>query len=825
MAIQLRRCLLVLIFFGLTDLADAQIPKAKITGARVGFSGIQGSKQYRFKTGQWAPLYIDVDVGLEQIGSKDYEIVVETTDNDDMQNYFYERRFLPTLEKQTSYMLLAYVRTGLENSEITVSLRSLSSRGENLSTRKVDSLNYESLSPSTYHYLALGGPLSGLRRALTLSSTMPLKPGQVPEEGGMEVEGPETQQRRVSYIDSVELMPTSWFGYQSADTVLLATGSKNFVEQLNLANDDRATARLMALKEWVQRGGQLVVAVGHNHDLVGQVLTRMEIIDLTVKGLVPQVKRLPGVEKWADQTHEPFRGRPSPTNPGEISSMEVANLVPGAGVKVLAYDQREEGAKGAYPVIVQASCGRGRILVLAFDVDQPPFTFWKGQAKFWNTLRQNLEPPGIDNLKSTPNYGFRGYGYQSNELASRLQESLEAFPDVPVISFGWVALFILVYILIVGPLDYFFLKKVIKRLELTWITFPTVVILISTIAYFAAYYLKGNDLRINKVDVVDIDLQQPHAYGTTWFTLFSPRIQNYTVGVEPNTPTWGKETSGDRTSFSPLVGWMGRPESGPRGMHGGSPGLFRRAYDYAPEASGLLGVPIQVWSTKSFTASWHRPLAGRELFEAELEFTRTQDKKVGGWITSHLPVELHDVVLFYRGRAYNMGRLTPEVRNRIDDKEVGAKAGDLDLHTWFQQGFIRPKAFQATPSSKYSQTGFSGPSNQPLNSPGLVIKPILFFGHPSDSTPGTNQPRQNSMLRDLDQRWRLDPDNRQEVVLFGRAMPAVGQNSEGPAEDMTQSGLSPSRLWLGKLPGEPNRPALIGTLFQETYVRVFIPVK
>jgi hypothetical protein len=81
------------------------------------------------------------------------------------------------------------------------------------------------------------------------------------------------------------------------------------------------------------------------------------------------------------------------------------------------------------------------------------------------------------------------------------------------------------------------------------------------------------------------------------------------------------------------------------------------------------------------------------------------------------------------------------------------------------------------------------------------------------------------MLRDLDQRWRLDPDNRQEVVLFGRAMPAVGQNSEGPAEDMTQSGLSPSRLWLGKLPGEPNRPALIGTLFQETYVRVFIPVK
>src|SRR5207253_10708386 len=99
---------------------------------------------------------------------------------------------------------------------------------------------------------------------------------------------------------------------------------------------------------------------------------------------------------------------------------------------------------------------------------------------------------------------------------------------IPVSSCGWVALFILVYILVLGPLYYFFLQKVVNRLELTWITFPTVVITISVAAYFTAYWLKGNDQKINKVDLVDIDLHTQQVVGQSWFTIFSPRIQHYT---------------------------------------------------------------------------------------------------------------------------------------------------------------------------------------------------------------------------------------------------------------------------------------------------------
>src|SRR5205823_1786103 len=127
---------------------------------------------------------------------------------------------------------------------------------------------------------------------------------------------------------------------------------------------------------------------------------------------------------------------------------------------------------------------------------------------------------------------FNRFGGQPRtDLAGDLRNNLEQFENVSNISFGWVALFIFIYILVVGPLDYFFLKKVVKRLELTWITFPTVVLVVSAVAYFTAYALKGNDLRINKLDLVDIvgelDEKGAHsegtrAYGSTWFTLFSP---------------------------------------------------------------------------------------------------------------------------------------------------------------------------------------------------------------------------------------------------------------------------------------------------------------
>ena len=72
---------------------------------------------------------------------------------------------------------------------------------------------------------------------------------------------------------------------------------------------------------------------------------------------------------------------------------------------------------------------------------------------------------------------------EGGELGVDFKRELEQFEEVPVISFGWVALFILFYIVLVGPLDYFILKKVFKRLEWTWISSPILVLVVSVAAY------------------------------------------------------------------------------------------------------------------------------------------------------------------------------------------------------------------------------------------------------------------------------------------------------------------------------------------------------
>ena len=121
----------------------------------------------------------------------------------------------------------------------------------------------------------------------------------------------------------------------------------------------------------------------------------------------------------------------------------------------------------------------------------------------------------------------------STDLSSQLRVALEQFRGVKLIPFGWVAFFIFLYILLIGPGDYFFLKKVLKRMELTWITFPTIVVTVSLVAYYAAYVLKGNDLLVNKVDVVDIDQAAGLARGNTWISLFSPQNRDYNIRTIP----------------------------------------------------------------------------------------------------------------------------------------------------------------------------------------------------------------------------------------------------------------------------------------------------
>jgi hypothetical protein len=236
-----------------------------------------------------------------------------------------------------------------------------------------------------------------------------------------------------------------------------------------------------------------------------------------------------------------------------------------------------------------------------------------------------------------------------------------------------VAGLIVAYVLLIGPIDYFFLRKVVGRMEWTWLTFPLVVALVCVAAYVLAYQLKGDQLRVNQIDLVDVDAASGQMRGATWVDVFSPRMESFDFTVEPRGAD-GRAVPDAKV----LMAWLGLPGSGLGGMnpHANGPILWNDDFRYATDLDALYDVPIQVWSTKSLTARWSAPTTAypaADLAEG--------DRILSGSITNTLPFSLRDCVLMHGSSAYQLGTLSPGVRFRL-----GPTVKRVELRTFLTRG-------------------------------------------------------------------------------------------------------------------------------------------
>jgi hypothetical protein len=268
-----------------------------------------------------------------------------------------------------------------------------------------------------------------------------------------------------------------------------------------------------------------------------------------------------------------------------------------------------------------------------------------------------------------------------------------------------------------------------------------------------------------------------------------------------------------------LVSWLGRPDSGFGGTERGrSQSLFRRSYEYDTDARGLLGVPIQVWSSKSFTARWEAPLDPKHLpFQADLrhpgdaEDPKGNPKNLSGFVMNQLPVALEEAWLMYgdgdaKIKFLSLGRMEPNERKEI---AVVRNQGSNDLEQWIPAS--------SPPTMRFTRFGQTTSSSQA--GPFVIsLKKALF--HDASQ----NELLRNNLLKHLDQKWRLAKHSDQ-AVLVARVSP-MGPHNKDQAEKINEAPWTPTKLWLGELPdsGKPH-PSLWGTMQQETYIRAFLSVK
>lgn len=139
------------------------------------------------------------------------------------------------------------------------------------------------------------------------------------------------------------------------------------------------------------------------------------------------------------------------------------------------------------PVLAEKEIGYGKTYYFAPDPGLSPLNDWDGMEDIYGHLL------GFKSPIPTWGNGVRDIYYANTALSTLPELSLPSF----VYICGWLGL----YIIIIGPVNYFVLRR-LKRTELAWVTIPALVIVFTSLAYFSGYAYRGTKPILNRIMIM-----------------------------------------------------------------------------------------------------------------------------------------------------------------------------------------------------------------------------------------------------------------------------------------------------------------------------------
>jgi hypothetical protein len=359
-----------------------------------------------------------------------------------------------------------------------------------------------------------------------------------------------------------------------------------------------------ALVDWVMTGGQLLIG----GDQLGATLAQLpEALRLATMG-----------EPVADGT-----GGLTPTLSATIPGVA---LTPTAGARVIAGS--EEHVMG-----VQRDLGKGMVTLVGFSLGAPQLVnlppndqfFWE-RVVHLPTLVPNMPPEFLNGDMRTEQLGF----------------ALTQLPTLAMPPLGVLAGLLAAYLLIIGPGLYLLLRRW-DRQAWGWVAIPVATLLFSAGAYGYALGLRGNDLILNQISVVE-------PLGTRTFVqtlggVFSPRTQTYTVHSDAD------------VLFRPLGGAF----MGPGVNSNASSGSH---YQQAPSA--VRDLSVAQWAMSSFAAD--QMVDGTPL-EADLTLV---DNMLRGEVRNTGTTAINGLALVQNTQIARIGDLQPGEQRTVEMKLDGA---------------------------------------------------------------------------------------------------------------------------------------------------------
>ncbi len=378
-----------------------------------------------------------------------------------------------------------------------------------------------------------------------------------------------------------------------------------------------------SIRQWVLAGGHLILATSDEIALKASPLQAWLPVrvlgESRLRDLSGLTRLLPG--------QEPLR----------ITTVDALRFEFDAGNALVT------GLDG--PVLARLPLGFGRITLLGLDLHRPPLAGWSGAPALCELLADVRESrAGSASTSATLGRSESGV----SDIQTQLAAAIDQFPASGKLTNRLVMGLLLLYLLLIGPLDYLLVHRVLRRPEWTWFTFPLMVLAGASIAARYSNAHTPQTVTANCLEIVDID----KAYGVSrthsWIAFLSPASQRYAIAARPTDmlPRDGEITRGWQH-----LNWTGLPESGFRGMYRtGGLELAKPSYTFAPNGIAIEDLPVAVRSTGNVTSS---EFFGLSASTQSVQSTLTDNRgQLTGTITNELPVPISDWLLVHASRVY-----------------------------------------------------------------------------------------------------------------------------------------------------------------------------
>lgn len=380
-----------------------------------------------------------------------------------------------------------------------------------------------------------------------------------------------------------------------------------------------------ALIAWLQGGGHLVVGVEQIADVNGNNWLR-ELLPCDLTGST-KVKTEDHFQRWVqtinsalkkgtkNKAGENVTATITPESAFEQAEMEVATIT--------LRDGKELASANGVPLAVEAIRGNGKITVLLFSPERQPFVSWQNRPWFWAMLTS----VPVETFEGADYYNYGGWSADS--VFGALTESKQ----IRKLPLSALLLLLIVYLLVIGPFDQIFLKRINKQM-LTWITFPIYVVFFSLLIYFIGFKLRAGDSEWNELHLVDVlsSGQKSFLRGRTYASIYSPSNQRYRLEGE-------QFIASVRGEYLANYG---------NGEENSEASVIQHGNNFSAE------VFVPVWTSQLYVNDWMQPMT-----ETPLTLTVTQGSAWNVKIQNHLDRKLTHARICLGGKIHELGELLP----------------------------------------------------------------------------------------------------------------------------------------------------------------------